>query len=198
MWRNVIDKNALELWETRCKTMGLLPTEGIDSVVGRAACRALRNNKKKKGKRSKMTRLYRRYYFTWSTFICRCCHLSDLRTLCCCSTRPCDFEFVDLNFCAAFLEKYLDFQEIWSQRCLDGILVFVDVRNPTARVSFPPHAGRLDPKYLNPFDSREASFIFASRDHFERFCVDFIEDHFDDEKHSMRRKVLNALYLHEE
>lgn len=40
MWRNTIDKHELELCETRCYDVGLLPREGTDTVLGRAASTA--------------------------------------------------------------------------------------------------------------------------------------------------------------
>lgn len=40
MWRDAIDQREAELWEARCNLLGLLPPEGTDTVLGRAANRA--------------------------------------------------------------------------------------------------------------------------------------------------------------
>lgn len=86
MWQQTIDSNVLVLWEVRCNTMGLLPPEGTDSVLGRAASRfrsridRLRNKKQNKAARRKMKDLYRSYNFTSAFFICRAaiCPTCDL------------------------------------------------------------------------------------------------------------------------
>lgn len=176
------------LWEVRCNTMGLLPPDGNDSVLHRAAnnfgsrIHKLRNQKKTKGVSRRMKQLYGSYYFTWAFFNCKCCRLSNLHSLLPCFTKPCDVKWIDLNCSVKFLNELLDFEE-WTQRDLKDVHVAVDMRKPKMVVSTPPCAGKVDEKYTNPFDYDEADCIFASRDHFEKFCVDFIEGHYDHEKY---------------
>lgn len=91
-----------------------------------------------------------------------------------------------------FLNDALDFQT-WTQWHVGDVLHFVDERKPEVTVSFPPYVGVFDEEHLNPFDYEDADCIFASREHFEKFCVDNIESDYDLGKYSLCRKVLAAL-----
>lgn len=88
MWRLVIDNNAVEVWKARCNTLGILPAEGTDTALGRAASRfrskiaavrtQLAGAGNSKAVKENLSSLYRTYRSVWVKHVCRSYSDDDL------------------------------------------------------------------------------------------------------------------------
>lgn len=139
-WQRAVGMQADRLLEACCEEMGLLPPEGTNTVLGRAAAvirtciASIREEASSEEVTRLVTRLYRRYYFTWARFVCKSYHRRSVKWCC---EDPTNFEWVSLGNCKSFLNHYLNLC-VGMQRHVLRDLVFVDVPEPDSIVSTLP------------------------------------------------------------
>lgn len=178
MWRNAIDEHEVAICVARCNDAGLLPSEGTDTVLGRAASRARARAEgmrkmNSKDMRRQMADVYRRHYLTFAAFMCCSCQPYDLRLLqlqtgC---TAPRDFKWFKLGNCLWWLNSTWPFaRKLWTvmdfQR-VDAILI--DERAANSVLTFPPN-GAL-PNIHEGGQRRDD--IFVGYDDFAEICERF-------------------------
>lgn len=194
MWQKAIDGHELELWVSRDNALELFPSEGSDTVLGRAADRTrsrideIREYAQKEDIRRKLADVYRGHCLKWSSVICGSCHLSDLRSLKPCCIAPGDFRWVRMSGIRGYLRPIL-FIALGQLKVMDFAAIAIVERASDSALSVPPDCELKD--IYNTELVQEDIFVVANR--FAELCLQYLSS---EAKNFFGRKKSWNIYHH--